>query len=43
MTSLTGNTLRIRFNSLRVGFFKKRLNLSAKEEDLGGDGRGEGV
>ena len=32
MTSLTGNTLRIRFNSLRVRFFTKRLHMSTKRE-----------
>ena len=32
MTSLTGNTLRIRFNSLRVRFFTKRLLMSTKRE-----------
>ena len=42
MTSSMTNTLRIRFNSRTVSFFKKRLHLSAKE-DLGADGRGEGV
>ena len=43
MTSSMVNTLRIRFNSRTVSFFKKRLHLSAKKKDLGGDGRGEGV
>ena len=43
MTSSTANTLRTRFNSLKVSFFKKRLHLSAKKKDLGGDSRGQGA
>ena len=43
MTSLMANTLRTRFNSLSVSFFKKRLHLSAKKKDLGGDSRGQGA
>ena len=35
MTSSTANTLRIKFNALRVSFFKKRLHLSAKREGSG--------
>ena len=43
MTSSTTNTLRIKFNALRVIFLKKPLHLYRKEKDLGEDGRGEGV
>ena len=35
MTSSKANTLRIRLNSLRVSFFKKRLHLSTKREGSG--------
>ena len=35
MTSSMANTLRTRFNSLRVSFFKKRLHLSVKREGSG--------
>ena len=35
MTSSMVNTLRIRFNSRTVSFFKKRLHLSAKREGSG--------
>ena len=34
MTSSTANTLRTRFNSLTVSFFKKRLHLSARKKTL---------
>ena len=35
MTSSTADTLRIKFNSMRGSFFKKRLHLSAKREGSG--------
>ena len=43
MTSSAANTLRIRFNSLRVSFFTERLHLLQKGKGLGGDDRGNGV
>ena len=43
MTSSTTNTLRNRFNSLRVSFFKSVCICLQKEKDLGGNVRGEGV
>ena len=43
MTYSMADTLRTRFNSLRVSFFKKRLHLSGNQKDLGGDSRGQGA
>ena len=43
MISSTANILRIKFNALRVRFFKTGCTCLQKVKDLDGDGREEGV